>query len=281
MSILNSPVINLKTRQLFKHKELIFELVSRDLRLQYKKPFLGFLWMLIIPFSTAIIYKVLFSDFFHASSGRYPFFIHLITALLPWNYFASSVQKASRSILDSKNIIHQISFPRCLLPVSAVLVNLVNFLPTLLVLTGFLIAFNVSLTILIFLLPAVILIQTCLIMGVAFLVSGLQVIYRDVEYVIQVMLMVLFFLTPGVYTLDELVTKASPSFIKIYMLNPLVGLLNLYRIVFIKEYFSSLPREAGFLNTVVSPVFWSAALLFLGYYVFKRCEARFFDYLNL
>lgn len=267
-------------RQLFKYNELIFELTLRDLKLQHRKPYFGFLWMLIIPFCTAIIYKVLFSDFFHATRGDYPFFIHLITALLPWNYFVSSIQRANRCILDSKNIISQLSFPRYLLPISAVLVNLINFLPTLLVLTLFLVAFRVKLTVLIFFLPVVILIQTCLIIGLAFLVSSLQVIYRDTEYVIQIMLMALFFLTPGVYTLEDLISKSSGFFTKIYLLNPLVGITNLYRIVFIGGYLSALPKEAGFFNTFINPLLWSFALVFIGYFIFNKYEKRFFDYLN-
>jgi ABC-2 type transport system permease protein len=267
-------------RQLFNYKELIFELTLRDLILQHRKPFFGFLWMLIIPFCTAIIYKVLFSDFFHATSGGYPFFIHLITALLPWNYFVSSIQRANRCILDSKNIISQIPFPKYLLPISAVLVNLVNFLPTLIVLAIFLIAFKIKLSLLIFFLPVVILIQTSLIIGLSFLVSSLQVIYRDMEYVIQIMLMALFFLTPGVYTLEELISKGGSTFAKIYMLNPLVGITNLYRIAFIGDYLSMLPKEATFFNTFINPILWSIALLFIGYFIFKKYEKTFLDYLN-
>lgn len=269
-----------KMRQLFRYKEPILELAFRDLKLQYQKPFLGFFWMLIIPFSTAIIYKVLFSDFFHSSSEEYPFFIHLITALLPWNYFLSSIQGSSKCILGSKNIINQISFPKYLLPISVVLANLINFLPTLLVLAGFIVVFNVKTTLLIVFLPLVILLQTCLIIGLSLLVSGLQVIYRDVEYIIQIVLMTLFFLTPGVYTLQEVMNRTSPLFIKIYMLNPLVGILNLYRIVLLGSYFDNLPKEAWLLNTVISPVFWAISFLFIGYFVFKRCEKHFFDYIN-
>lgn len=268
-------------KKILQYRELILELIFRDLKLQYQRPFLGFLWMLIIPFSTAIIYKVLFSDFLRVTSGEYPFFIYLITALLPWNYFASSIQRSSRCILDSRNIIHQISFPKYLLPVSVVLVNLINFLPTLLVLIAFLIVFKVSITIAIIFVPLVVLIQTCLIIGLSFIVSALQVIYRDVEYLIQIMLMALFFLTPGVYTLNELINKGNPVFVKIYMLNPLVGMLNLYRVVFIGGYFRALPKEANFFNTFINPFLWAVAVLFIGYAIFKKYETRFFDYLHI
>lgn len=265
-------------RDLLEYKNLIYELAIRDLKIRYRKPLLGFFWMLIIPFCTALIYKILFSDFMHAATGRYPFFIHLITALLPWNYFSSSIQASTRCILDSKNILNQLSFPKYLLPVSIVFANLINFLPAILILLTFLVAFRVDISGLIVFLPALILVQTSLIIGLSLLVSALHVLYRDMEYIIQIMLMALFFLTPGVYTLAEVVKKASPLFVKIYLLNPLVGILNLYRIVFIGGYLNTMPKEINMLNTIVSPVLCSVMLLFIGYFMFHKYEGRFADY---
>lgn len=268
-------------KELFEHKRLIYELAIRDLKVRYRRPFFGFFWMLIMPFCTAIIYKILLSDFMHASSSSYPFFIHLITALLPWAYFVNSVQGAAGSILGSKNIIKQISFPKYLLPLSTVLANLINFFPAILVLLGFLVAFHIRVSGLIVFLPIVILIQTGLAVGFALAVSSLQVIYRDVEYIIQILLMMLFFLTPGVYTLEELINKTNPLFVKIYMLNPLVGILNLYRIVFIGGYVNNMPKEINFFNAFVISILCSLVVLFVGYYVFHKCESRFSDHLNI
>ncbi|MBN1913729.1 MAG: ABC transporter permease [Candidatus Omnitrophica bacterium] len=266
---------------LFEHRSLIYQLAVRDLKIRYRKPILSFFWMLIIPISTAFIYKVLFSDFMRVSNGSYPFFIHLLTALLPWTYFASSLQTATLSILSSKNIINQISFPKYLLPVSVVAANLINFLPTLLVLSGFFVVFHIKIGWLIFLLPAVILIHTALITGLSFAVSALQVIHRDIEYVVQILLTALFFLTPGVYTLDQLTERASPLFVKIYMLNPLVGILNLYRVVFIGQYIGNMPEEINLINILVVPVLFSISALFMGYYIFHKLETKFSDYLNI
>lgn len=266
-------------RDLFEYRSIIYELAIRDLRIRYRKPFLGFFWMLIMPFCTALVYKILFSDFMHMTSSRYPFFIHLITALLPWNYFNSSVQGSARCILDSKNIINQIAFPKYLLPVSVVFANLINFLPALLVLLGFLVAFRVSISAWIVFLPVLILLQTSLTVGLSLLASALQVIHRDVEYIIQIIFMALFFLTPGVYTLEEVISRASPFFIKIYLLNPLVGLLNLYRIIFIGGYLNNLPKEVNLLNMLISPVLCSIVILFAGYFIFDRYKERFPDYL--
>ena len=267
--------------KLIRYKELIWELALRDIKLRYRKPFLGFLWMLIIPFCNAFVYKVLFSDFLRMNSGKIPFFVHLITAMLPWAYFTSSIQGASQSVLGSRNIINQISFPRYLLPITTVVANLINFLPATLVLIIFLVISHVNLTILIILLPAVILIQTCLITGLSLLVSGIQVIYRDTEYIVQIVITILFFLTPGVYTLEDLVSRSNPFFVKIYMLNPLVGILNLYRITLIDGYFSYLPSQTNIFNMLINPILWAIAALFLGYFMFVHYERKFADYINV
>ena len=268
-------------KNFFKYRGLIYELAVRDMKLRYRRPFFGFLWLLILPFCTAFIYKVLFSDFMHVTSGEYPFFIHLITAILPWSYFSSSIQGSVKSVLDSRNIINQISFPKYLLPVSTVFASLINFLPGILVLLGFLIAFHIKISMLIFLLPVVILIQTCMAVGLSLLVASLQVIYRDVEYVLQIVMMALLFLTPAVYTLEELINKTTASFAAGYMLNPLVGITNLYRIVIIGGYTHSMPKEINFMNTLIVPSVFSAAILIIGYIVFNKYERKFSDYINV
>ena len=270
-----------KIRLFVKYKQWIYELAVRDLKLRYRKPFLGFLWMLIIPLCSAIIYKLLFSDFFQITTGRYPYFIYLLTSLLPWAYFSSSLQGSVKSILESKDMISQVAFPKYLLPVSAVFANLLNFLPTILILICFLAAYGIKIATLIICLPLVILIHTCLIVGLSLLVSSLQVICRDVEYIVQVVITVLFYLTPSVYTLDELIGKGTPLFIKIYMYNPLVGILNLYRITFISGYSSDLPPEVNYSNTIINPILWAVAVLFIGYKVFKKTEGKFYDYINV
>jgi len=278
---MNKWVDTVKMKNVFEHKELIYELAIRDLKVRYRKPFFGFFWMLIIPFFTALVYKVLFLDFMHISGGKYPFFIYLITSLLPWSYFMTAVQGSVGSVLGSKNIINQISFPKYLIPVSTVLANLLNFIPAIIILLGFIAAFNIKISVLILFLPIIVLMHTCLIIGLSLLVSALQVVYRDVEYFVQIIMMALFFLTPGVYSLEEVIKEGSPILVKIYMLNPLVGFTNLYRIVFIGGYLNIMPREVNVFNTIIIPVVFSAGILCAGYFIFNKYEKKFSDYLNI
>ena len=118
-------------------------------------------------------------------------------------------------------------------------------------------------------------------MGLSLLAASLEVIYRDVEYVLQVILMALLFLIPSVYTLEELIQKTTSSFSQGYMLNPLVGITNLYRIVVIGDYIHDMPKEVNLLNTLIIPAFCSIVILITGYAVFKKYESRFSDYINV
>jgi len=268
-------------KNIIKYRELILQLAIKDLRVKYRKPYFGFLWTLIIPLCIALVYKIVFSNFMHARVENYPFFIYLITALLPWRYFQGSIGESTRSILSNKSLVNKVSFPRELLPISIVLANLINFLPAVLIILIILGLFNIGYTFFSFLLPFVIIIHTICILGFSLLFAGLQVVYRDVEYIVEVLLLTLFFLTPGIYSLD-LVTRINTKYlVKIYMLNPLVGILNLYRISLLDNFQQNLPEEVTILNTLISPMIFSFIILIVGFYVFKKCKIKFSDYIDV
>jgi len=263
------------------YKDLVIELAVKDLRVSYRKPYFGFLWSAIIPFCIAIVYKVVFSNFMHARVENYPFFIYILTALLPWRFFQSSIGESTRSILSSKNLVNKVSFPKELLPVSIVLANLINFLPALLVILIVLWIFNIGYTFFSFLLPFVIIIHTIFILGLCLIFSSLQVIFRDVEYIVEILLLSLFFLTPGIYSLN-LVSELNIGYLfKVYMLNPLVGILNLYRLTLLKDFWQSLPEETTVFYTFISPIIFSLITIVIGFYVFKKCESKFSDYIEV
>lgn len=260
---------------------MVYELALRDIKIRYRRPLLGFLWMLIIPLVTAFVYKILFSDFMHTSSGTYPFFIHLLTALIPWTYFSSAIQASTTSVMASKNIFHQVGFPKYLIPFSTVCAGLINFLPGILVLVCVIPLFGIKLSVFIIALPLVVAVHTCLIAGISFVTSCLQVVYRDTEYVVQLALLVLFFLTPGVYTIEEVIARTSPGFSWAYMFNPLVGLLTCYRITLLGGYLGTLPAQVTGVNLIIVPLACSLFLFVAGYRIFARYENRFSDYLNV
>lgn len=267
-----------RIKNVVEHRELLLRLTFKDLKLRYKNLFLGFLWALLIPLCMIVIFKIVFSVIIKVDIKNYPFFIFLMTAMFPWSYFQQSISAATTSIVDSGNLIKKVYFPREIIPISIVTANLINFLFTLAVMLLILLFSGVRFTPLLLFLPAVLLIQTILTVGIALIVSGLQVRYRDVRYIVEVLLIAWFYLTPVFYPLT-LVAGISKTFFRIYMFNPFVGLVTLYRMILLNGYIETLPPEINFFSIVGAPLISSVVVFFLGFHIFQRYERSFTDYI--
>lgn len=260
------------------NRELLMNLAFKDLKLRYRNPLFGFLWAFIMPLFTIIIFKLIFYDFMKIHSGPFPFFIYLMTAIVPWGFFQSSVSSASTSIIGSGSLIKKVYFPREIIPISIVIANLINLLPTLGVLLIFLVAFKMEFTLLFLLLPVILLLHALLTIGIALIVAGLQVRHPDVKYITEVLLMAVFYLTPAVYPFS-MVSDFSQTFFKLYMLNPFVGLVTMYRIVLLGGFIKTLPEGANLFNIVIIPLVSAFATLFFGFWVFQKQKSIFADYI--
>lgn len=201
---------------------------------------------------------------------QWPFAVFLLVAQLPWIFFASSVQMGAGSIIEHGNLVKKVYFPRVLLPLATVISNLINLGITLIILFFFLIFYKIHITAHILLLPLAI---TCLFMmtlGLTLIVSSLAVYFRDIFHILEVIILVLFWSVPIVYPitlLDQLPQKML-WFTKIYRLNPLVEVLEMFRYALL---YNSMPN----LNFFLYAFFWSVGLLVIGYFVFKKLEFAF------
>jgi ABC-2 type transport system permease protein len=268
-------IIN-QIKSLIQYRHLLWDLAIKDIKVRYRSPTLGFLWAILTPLIMVFIFKFVFSTILKARVEGYPFFIYLMTAIFPWTYFSSSINGATDSIISNKELIKKTYFPRQIIPVSIVLANLINFLPALIVMLLILSFFRIQFTIFIILLPVILLFQTIFTIGLALIVSGLQVILRDVRYIVELLLMAWLYLSPGFYSLT-MVANFSEKFFKLYILNPFVGLFCLYRIVFLKGFAKTLPREVDILGLSIWTVIVCITVFFFGFLVFKRYESRFSD----
>lgn len=267
-----------RIKSLIEHRELLIRLAFRDLKVRYRAPLLGFLWAFLVPLFTIIIFKLIFYNFMKIRTGIYPFFIYLMTAIIPWSFFQGSVSVATASISGGGDLIKKVYFSREIIPISTVVANLLNFLPTLVVMLIFLFVFRMKFTPLILLLPAVVLLHFILTVGFSLVVSALYPRYRDIKYIIEILLMALFYLTPAFYPLD-MVFNFSETIFKIYIVNPFVGMLILYRITLLKGYMDTLPMGVNLFHVVCIPLISAIAILFFGFWVFRRHEATFADYI--
>lgn len=263
-------------RDLFRYRHLIWDLAIKDIKIKYRNPALGSLWAIIVPLTMVFIFKFIFSDIMKARIENYPFFIYLMTAIFPWSYFVTSVNAALESIISNRELIKKIYFPRHIIPVSVVFASLINFLPSLIVMLLFLFIFKLQFTVFLFLVPFVILLQTLLTIGCALIVSSLQVVIHDIKYIVELMLMVLLYLSPAFYPLS-LIVNFSGRLFKIYMLNPFVGIFVLYRVMFLKGFAKTLPQGVDVLGLSAWTILVSFAVFLLGLRVFKKYEERFSD----
>jgi ABC-2 type transport system permease protein len=215
--------MNNKIKEIYQFRQMLISIVRRDLRARYKGSFLGFLWTFVNPVLQLIVYSIVFPFLLRIEQENYPMF--LFVALLPWIFFATSIQTATTSIVSGGSLVKKIYFPRLILPLSVVCTNLMNFLYCLIVVFGAIFVTGISLSLNVLWLPIVIVIEFIFILGLSILLSSFYVKFRDLEHIVNVMVFVWFYLTPVVFPM-----KIFPDFmIKILSFNPMVPIIESFR----------------------------------------------------
>lgn len=250
---------------LIRYWELTMSLAVKDLKVRYKSPVLGFLWALLVPILMAIIFIIVFSGMFKISIKNYPVF--LLCGLFPWNFFQLSVATGTTSIVDNGGLLKKVYFPRQIIPISIVVANLVNFILSLILLLIIVLVFRLKLGMPLLLLPIVVIVQIILTTGILLIFSSLHTYYRDVRYIVEVLLLCWFYLTPIFYDIKGVIPD---RYVGIYMLNPMAGIVTIYRDIFLYKIF---PDMGLFLRTFLI----SVLLFILGMLVFKKYERNFAD----
>lgn len=268
-----SSLIASRFGELVRYRELVYNLVVRELKSRYKNSVLGFFWSLLNPLGMMLIFTVVFTVMLPNNQiENFPIF--LLCGLLPWNYFNAGVMSSINSIVGNANLVKKVYFPREVLPISTVLANLVNFLLALLLLFAAVFIFQVSLSPWLWMLPVVILIQTCFILGVALVLCTLNVFYRDTMMVMDVAMQAWFFLTPVFYPIDILPRNYEVLGVNlnihrlVYILNPMASIISAYRDLLLYGYRTDLDF---FLRTAGTAL----VILALGYWFFVRYSNRF------
>ena len=187
---------------LFRYRELFSNLFQRELRVKYKGSVLGVVWSLANPLVLMGIYVLVFSELWHvAQIAHYP--LYLLSGLTVWIFFSASLETASRSMLDSAELIKKVRFPRQLVAFSVVATQLVTFA------VMFSVLFVVNLALLprvraeIWLAIPIAGLVVALVAGVSLAVASLNVVFRDVEHLVGALLLPWFFLTPILYSFDQ------------------------------------------------------------------------------
>ena len=261
-------------RETWAYRDLLRNLVVRDLKTRYKRSVLGFAWSFLNPLFMVMIFTVVFTVIARAQNvPNYPLFA--LCGLLAWNFLAGSVSGAARSIVGNAHLIDKVYFPRELLPISVVFANLINFILSLIVFFVLLLLFRVPLSWWVLSLPIIIAVQFVLVVGLALIVAALNVFYRDVEHMLDVGLLAWFFLTPIFWELELLPNKLPlpwgdggiDIWLLEYRLNPMASLVTDYRYILLYDY--------GIIRHTVVPLAIGLVCLVVGWYFFRRNAHRF------
>jgi lipopolysaccharide transport system permease protein len=260
-------------RELWQYRELLRNLVVRDLKVRYKNSILGIAWSWLNPLLMMVVYTVFFTIFLRNSSiPHYPVF--LLCGLLPWNFFSDSIVQATDSIIGNAHLVKKVYFPREILPISIVLANLVNLLIALPVFFALALFSGAPLTGWVLLLPITILIQVIFTIGLTLFLSTLNVFYRDTQHILRVLTLALFFLTPVFYPISTVPQEAHVLGISfnaqlwLRRLNPMASIIASYRDLL---YWGAPTGLDFLLRTAVTALI----VLILGYLVFLRYSPRF------
>jgi lipopolysaccharide transport system permease protein len=212
-------------RELWESRELVYFFVWRDIKIRYKQTVIGAAWAVLQPFLTMLVFSLFFGKLAHIPSEGLPYPIFYYCALLPWMYFAASLQNATNTIVENQRLITKVYFPRLALPLSSVLSGLVDFGVSFLMFIAMMIYFGTRPSAAILWLPIFLLLAVLTALGVGLWLSALNAVYRDVRYVIPFLVQFWMFASPVVYP-----TSLVPEKWRwLYGLNPMAGVIEGFR----------------------------------------------------
>ncbi|MEN6519984.1 MAG: ABC transporter permease [Armatimonadota bacterium] len=224
--------------ELYKYRDLLTQLVVRDLKVRYKNSVLGFLWSLINPLVQVATITLVVKYIMRVEIPNYS--AYLLVAYLPWMFFQMSLMDASQAVLKHHDMLKKVYFPREVLPLSMVIANLIHFLLAVAVFFVYLLVIGTPIVATWLLLPVLILIEFLLITGLAFFISCLNVFYEDIKYIVSVLLNILFYLTPVIYLSEMIYTKLPAAtrniFFSLYQLVPLNTIVIAFRKLLLPPY---------------------------------------------
>ncbi len=258
--------VALNFRELWAYRDLLWLLAGRDVKLRYKQTILGAVWVVLQPVVAALIFAVIFGRFAKLPSDGLPYPLFVFTGMLPWNFFAGTLQRAGNSLLTDARLISKVYFPRLLIPLASTGAVLIDFAVTLLVLIGLLFYYQISPSWRLATVPFFLLITTLTAVGVSLWLSALNVRYRDFLYAIPFLIQVWMYASPVAYA----TTIVPENWQWIYSLNPAVG--------FIEGFRWSLLGKGVLTPLMVILSSVAASILFVsGLYFFRRVERSFAD----
>ena len=259
------------------HRELVENLVMRDIRARYKQSALGYAWAVFNPLILALIYTLVGGVFLGQMNDKFPYAVHAYYGLLFWNLFQTGLATATEGLVGNLNLITKVYFPREVFPIAAVLSKVVDFGFGLIGFLPLLLLYKIMPSPGFFLIIPLLIIQLLFTIGLGLLTSCANLFYRDVRYLVQLTLGFWIYLVPNIYPLErvEKIGQTHPWAYTLYMLNPMATLIEATR----RVTFPQMGDVRPLTPYIASAGLVSVVTFVVGYIVFKRYESRFAEFI--
>ncbi len=250
-------------KRLYEYRELLKSNIKKDIRGKYKGSFLGVLWSFVNPLLSVLIYAIVFPFILKNTQEHYVTF--LIIGILPWNFFTTVISQGTFCVLANAGIIKKVYFPREILPISVATSGLINFLISCIIIFLFLIFSGIGVSIYLLYLPLIIFIQYLLSLAAIFITSAINVYVRDLEYIVNFIVQMLFYATPILYAKDLFIGSKMEWLIQF---NPMATIINSYRDIL---YYQVSPNMTMLMGTLLLGIL----LLGISIKIFRKLERGF------
>lgn len=282
--------VGINLRELYQYRELFFLLTWRDIKVRYKQTIIGAAWAIIQPVFTMVIFSLFFGGLAGVPSDGIPYPIFAYTALVPWQFFSTGVTSSANSLIGSANLIKKIYFPRLIIPISAIMSGLVDFLLAFLVLLLMMAYYilvptkniwnsvgligavewpsaSIQVTANVLWLPYFVLLASVTALGVGLWLSAMNVQFRDIRYTVPFLIQAWLFITPIAYPsslIENDLLRAA------YGLNPMTGVVEGFRWALLGT--DTRPGPMLIVSSLMAVIFFISGL-----YYFRRMEKHFAD----
>lgn len=252
---------------LWRYRELFYFLSWRDILVRYKQTVIGVAWSIIRPILTMIVFTIVFGKIANLPSGEVPYPILVFVALLPWQFFSNALQSSSGSLVGNSGMISKVYFPRMIIPASSIIVAFIDFLISFVILIILMIFYRFVPQWTIVSIPIFLFMTMVLALGTGFLISSLNVKYRDFQYIVPFIIQFGLYISPVGFNSDIVPQKWRI----LYALNPMVGIIDGFRWAFFGT------KSDTLLISILSSAAITFILFFIGVWYFRKTEKTFAD----
>lgn len=251
-------------KELWSFRELLIALTLREIKVRYKQTLLGAAWAILQPAALTIIFTLIFGLILKVNSGPIPYPIFAYSALLPWTFFSTAITFGSVSVINNSGLVTKVYFPREILPLSAIGAAFFDFIMASIVIIPLFVIYRIvpsaMVVYLLVLIPSLLIFTT----GVVMFMSTVNVLFRDVKFVIPLLLQVWFYLTPIIYSQNQIPERYQLFF----LINPLTSQIESFRKILV---LNEAPNIVDLSYSVLSSI-----MVFIAGYLFFRLKEKVF-----